>query len=260
MDNPCKKSKCGHLCLLSPTAAKGFICKCRPGFRLVETSGECVEKDNPYLMVIKGKQIVDVALSPEDKRSGYLTPIVDLKYGTSIDYDTTTHTVYWTEMEKEDDVNGTLFMSHIGGGDKVNLFEEFDSGMIGSAYAIAFDWVGRNMYIANQESSTIELVRVDGKQKQRMVLMSNNGNETGVAKPVAIALDPNMGKMYWLDQGGVGVPAKLGSANMDGSDAKILVQTDITFPESLAVDDDSNKIYFSSSGNQKVIFLFYTYL
>ena len=59
-------------------------------------------------------------------------------------------TVYWVEMENEDDINGTLYMSNIGGGDKINFFDEFDTGMVGSPSAIAFDWIGRNLYIANQ--------------------------------------------------------------------------------------------------------------
>ena len=213
----------------------------------------CIEKDDPYLIVVKGKQIVDLSISPADTRSGYLTPIVDLTFGTSVDYDTKEQSVYWTEMENEDDINGTLFMSHIGGGDKIDFFEEFNTGMVGSPYAVAFDWVGRNMYIANQESSTIELVRVDGKQKQRMVLISNNGNNTGVGKPVAIALDPGNGKLYWLDAGGAGVPAKVGVANMDGTDPKILVSENITKPEAIFVDPDTDRIYFSSSFDPKVI-------
>jgi hypothetical protein len=42
----------------------------------VETNGECVEKENHDQMMIKEKQIVNVALSTEEKRSGYLNPIV----------------------------------------------------------------------------------------------------------------------------------------------------------------------------------------
>ena len=59
-----------------------------------------------------------------------------------------------------------------------------------------------------QESSTIELVRVDGKRKKRTVILTNDGSDTGVGTPVAIAVDPENGKLYWLDQGGNGVPAK----------------------------------------------------
>ena len=121
-----------------------------------------------------------------------------------------------------------------------------------SPYASAFVWVGRNVYIANQESSTIELVRVDGKSKKRMVILTNDGSPTGVAKPVSVAVDPANGKIYWLDQGGAGVPAKIGKANMDGSNPVILLQGNLSVPEFLTIDPDTEKIYFSHSDEAKV--------
>jgi low density lipoprotein-related protein 2 len=128
----------------------------RPGFRLVDNGTTCVETENPYLMVIKKSQIVDLSVKPEDEAIGHLTPVVDLKFGRSVDYDTTKQLIYWTEMDNDADVNGTLYMSNIGGGDKVNFFDEFDTGMVGSPYAIAFDWVGRNLYIVNQGWKILE--------------------------------------------------------------------------------------------------------
>ena len=249
--NPCKNNQCDQLCLLAPMVAEGFVCKCRPGNRLVDGK-TCVEKDNPYLMVVKSTQIVDLSVMPEDAANGHLTPIVDLKIGKSVDYDTSKQTIYWTETEKDTDVNGTLYMSHIGGGDKINFFDEYDTGMVGSPFAIAFDWVGRNMYIANQESSSIELVRVDGKKKNRMVILTNDGTKEGIGKPVSIALDPQNGLLYWLDQGGAGVPAKIGKAGMDGSNPSVLVSDGLTRPEFLAIDPDTDMLYFSSSSPAKV--------
>ena len=232
---------------------KGYVCKCRPGFRLVAVDGSCVQKDNPYLMVVKKSQIVDISVTPEDDSNrGHITPIVDLKYGKSLDYDEKEQKIYWVETAGEDDNNGTLFMSSVGGGDKVNFFDEFDTGMVGSPYAIAFDWVGRNLYIANQESSTIELVRVDGKRKKRMTVLHNDGTENGVGRPVAIAVDPQNGKLYWLDQGGPKVPPKIGKANMDGSSPSILLSKNLSHPEFLTLDLTNDMIYFSSSNDAKV--------
>ena len=212
----------------------------------------CVEKDNPYLMVVKGTQIVDLSVMPEDDATGHLTPVVDLKVGKSVDYDTAKQKIYWVETDNEDDTNGTLYVSNIGGGEKIDFFDEYDIGMIGTPYAIAFDWVGRNMYIANQNRSTIELVRVDGKRKKRKVILAYNGKPEGVARPVAIALDPQNGALYWLDQGGVNVPAKIGKAMMDGSNPTVLVNDSLGRPEFLTIDPDTDMLYFSSSQPAKV--------
>jgi len=89
-----------------------------------------VEKENPYLMVVKNSQIVDLSVMPEDESVGHITPIVDLKIGKSVDYDSSQQTIFWTELENEKDKNGTLYYSNIGGGDKINFFGEFDTGMV----------------------------------------------------------------------------------------------------------------------------------
>ena len=63
---------------------------------------------------------------------------------------------------------------------QVDFFaDETKNGIVGSPYCIAFDWVGRNLYIGNVEASEISMVRVDGKLKYRMLVLANTGEETG---------------------------------------------------------------------------------
>ena len=59
----------------------------RPGFRLVDETS-CIYEDNPFLMIVKGSQIVDLSVRGNNS-IGHLTPIVDLKIGKSVDYDDT---------------------------------------------------------------------------------------------------------------------------------------------------------------------------
>lgn len=98
--------------------------------------------------------------------------------------------------------------------------------------------------MGNKEASNIELIKVDSKNKFRSILLSNNGDVNGVARPEAIVLDPAEGKMYWIDEGGAGVPAKLAKANMDGTQSKILTR-DIEKPTGLTIDYDKNVLYYS---------------
>lgn len=68
-----------------------------------------------------------------------------------------------------------------------------DSGLVGSPYTIAFDWLGRNLYMGNRLASNFEVVKVDGKIKHRAIILANNGNDTSVAKPRSMCLDPSQG-------------------------------------------------------------------
>ena len=92
------------------------------------------------------------------------------------------------KVDAEGQENGTLYKTALGGGEKVDFFGETDSGIVGSPYCVAFDWVGRNMYIGNVESSEISLIRVSGKLRQRMMVLDNSARDTGVARPVSLVV------------------------------------------------------------------------
>lgn len=116
---------------------------------------------------------------------------------------------------------------------------------MGSPSTIAFDWLGRNLYIGNRKASNIEVIRIDGKIKHRTIILANDGNETSVANPKAICLDPTDGKVYWLDEGGFGVPPKIAKANMDGTNPIILL-TGINKPGALTIDIETKMLYYST--------------
>ena len=98
-------------------------------------------------MVIKKDQIADISITTEESSVGHFTPVIGLEYGVSVDYDTKNQEIYWVETTKKGQSNGTLYKTSLGGGEKTDFFAEVDSGLVGSPYCIAFDWVGRNMYI-----------------------------------------------------------------------------------------------------------------
>lgn len=174
---------------------------------------------------MRGYQIIDVSLTPGDKTTGHIVPIVGIEGGTQVDYDTESKSLYWVEglkvNEEDETVNSvnvstlrgarvspireliltprvpvivqcTLMMSPYHGGNKSSLLGEL-TGFVGAPYVIAFDWNGRNLYIGNRESSSLEVIKVDGVNKYRMVLLSNNGKDVSVATPIDIVLDPNDG-------------------------------------------------------------------
>ncbi|KAJ8943773.1 hypothetical protein NQ318_011985, partial [Aromia moschata] len=218
-------------------------CKCKAGFKLNE-DGRCSEEDTAFLMLMKGSQIVDVSLNPGDNSAGFVTPIVGVENGVQIDYDRKNNIIFWVESKDEEGENCTIWTTPYGGGNKTQLLG-IDSGIVGSPSAIAFDWLGRNLFIGNRRASNLEIIRIDGKIKHRSIILANDGNRTSVAKPRHICLDPTDGKLYWTDEGGYGVPQKIGKVNMDGSNPIILVE-DIERPEAITIDIDSKTLYFST--------------
>lgn len=88
-----------------------------------------------------------------------------------------------------------MFSIPIGGGNKstyINL------GIIGAPYAMTYDWIGQNMYIGNRIANNIEVFRLKGETQYQSVILDNNGNETGVARPKSMCLHPMEGLVKFL--------------------------------------------------------------
>ena len=54
---------------------------------------------------MKGSQIIDVSLTPDDKTSGFLVPIVGIENGIQLEFDRKTETLFWVEGKEDDDEN-----------------------------------------------------------------------------------------------------------------------------------------------------------
>lgn len=245
----CRDSGCAHLCLLAP-APRGHSCVCRPGHRLLPGGG-CVEEDSEYLMVLKSSRLLDLAADGSG-RAGGQAPLVGVQGGVQVEFDRQGHALYWLQADGDaEDANCTLYSAPFGGGARSEFLGR-DTGLVGSPSALAFDWLGRNLYLANRAAGNIELVRVDGKVKYRSIILANDGNASSVARPKSICLDPTEGKIYWTDEGGFGVSAKVGKANMDGSFPSVLVDA-IERPEAITIDIEKKIVYFSTQYPASVI-------
>ncbi|KAF7989294.1 hypothetical protein HCN44_007968 [Aphidius gifuensis] len=245
-DNPCDNATCQHLCLLSPSDKRGYSCKCLVGYKLIVDSGNCIEEETPFLMILRGTQIVDVSLIPKNSNTGFITPIVGVDGGTLIDYDRQNHTIYWLQTKDGDDENGTIYTIPYTGGNKTEFPNpNGDSGIVGSPSTMAFDWLGRNLFIGNKIASNIEAIKVDTVDKYRTVIIANDGNKTSVSRPKSMCLDPLDGYIFWIDEGGNGVNEKIGRINMNGENSLILVD-DTNRLEAITIDIPTKTVYYSS--------------
>ncbi|XP_022241765.1 low-density lipoprotein receptor-related protein 2-like [Limulus polyphemus] len=243
--NPCKLSPCSHLCLLSPTTSGGYSCHCPPGYEEDRVMvGTCTPINTPYLMVMKKTQIIDRSLTPNDKSMGHFTPVIGVENGYDFDLDRKNGTIYWVQLEEDDKEKGTVYKVSLKGG---NWTKFLPDGIVGAPYTIVYDWIGRNLYIGNRIASNIEVIKTDGEERLRTLILTNDGTENGVAKPKSMVVHPEEGKLFWLDEGGVGVPQKLAKVDMNGANSTILVKEGLHHLEVLAVDLISKRLYWSQS-------------
>lgn len=74
-----------------------------------------------------------------------------------------------------------------------NASEFVPTAVVGMPSAVAVDWMSRNLYWTNAQAGLIEVMRLDGDNHYRKVLLSNSGRRRDPAQPISIALDPARG-------------------------------------------------------------------
>ena len=74
-----------------------------------------------------------------------------------------------------------------------NASEFVPTAVVGMPTGVAVDWMSRNLYWTNAKAGLIEVMRLDGDNHYRKVLLSNSGRRRDAAQPISIALDPLRG-------------------------------------------------------------------
>uniref|UniRef100_A0A3B4FXS2 Low-density lipoprotein receptor-related protein 2 n=1 Tax=Pundamilia nyererei TaxID=303518 RepID=A0A3B4FXS2_9CICH len=236
--NPCSEHLCTQLCLLSTLRPRYYTCHCQSGWKLDADKRTCV-KETPFLMVVRDTVIFGIPLDPTDPSNNAMTPVSGISQGQDIDFDDQEQFVYWVQSTdsiwrvKTDGTNKTQFAP---------------AAFMGSPAGLAFDWIGRIMYYTNPTAKTIEVIRVDGSEHYRKILITSNGKPEGVGEPIGIVLDPAR-KLFWSDKGSdSGVPPKVASADMDGSNLVNLYTGSMANIGFITADISTMKLYWGVAG------------
>uniref|UniRef100_A0A8C2IBE8 Low density lipoprotein receptor-related protein 2a n=1 Tax=Cyprinus carpio TaxID=7962 RepID=A0A8C2IBE8_CYPCA len=240
--NPCdpRSSPCTHICLLSAIGPRFYSCACPSGWTLAADQFTCARVEDPFLVVVRDSVIYGIPLNPNDKSDDAMVPVAGLLNGYDVDFDDAEQMIYWVEHPGE---------IHRVKSDGTNRTEFAPAAIQGSPVGLALDWMSQNLYYSNPASQSIEVLRLKGEIQYRKTLITNSGSPTGAGAPVGIAVDPARGKMYWTDQGTEsGIPAKVASADMDGSNAAILFTHNLEHVEFITIDIRENKLYWAVTG------------
>ncbi|XP_041433100.1 low-density lipoprotein receptor-related protein 2 isoform X2 [Xenopus laevis] len=238
--NPCASNPCSHICLLSSLGPKFYSCACPSGWTLASDSVNCQRDEKPFLIVVRDSIIFGMSLNPDDKTNDAMVPVAGIRNGYDVDFDDSEQMIYWIENPgeihrvKSDGMNRTVFAP---------------AAIIGTPVGLALDWISGNLYYTNPQTQSIEVIKLRGEVKYRKTLITNDGTQTGAGAPIGIAVDPSRGKLYWTDQGiDGGPPAKVASAEMDGSNPSVLFTNNLDHIEFITIDIAEQKLYWSVTG------------
>ncbi|RCN53216.1 Low-density lipoprotein receptor domain class A [Ancylostoma caninum] len=266
--NPCEHSPCSHICLLSSkvryrpvlpeyhtlglnkVSLKGFSCGCPMGKRLDASGKNCVVDQKPFLLLIQKTNVFGVEMTQRGNSTPSLAgmiPLAGLANAFDAGYDADSGDLFVLEHTNiartltQVSTDAAIYRSSINAGNKTQLYS---SQIPDDPYCMAFDWNGRNLYVGNKISQTIEVVRTVGTQF-RAVVLSNDQTPTAVVTPVSIAVDSDRGLLFWLDRGGGAADVKVARANLDGTNVLVIASNDLSELDHIAIDTTNQRVYFT---------------
>lgn len=228
---------CSHLCLPNKNARR---CECPIGLTLKTDQRTCTSVPDKLLLVTRNKDIRVRQLNHHNKgfEVDMVIPLDGLKSAVALDWCSENDFIYWSDMGR-----GVISRAHLNGSNQQTIIHS----NVASPAGLAMDWVTNKIYWTDQGTDRIEVATVDGKQRALLIWQNLN-------KPRDIVVNPIDSLMFWSDWG---ENPKIERAGMDGSDRKVIAKTDLQWPNGLAVELSSSRLYFVDGGTKALEYMNY---
>ncbi|CAG5013242.1 unnamed protein product [Parnassius apollo] len=241
--HPCAKNKggCAHICIVAYRDGVGVAqCLCRHGFRLAGER-DCVRAElDSYLVVGRGSPAMVQALALDTAHAGWepLVPATRADRPTTADVDLEDQRLYYCDVHRYEILRQRLD----GTEPEIFLNEDVDN-----CEGIAIDPIGRNVYWTDDALGRVSVARLGAARARRVLVQQDHYN------PRSILLDPPNGVMYWsVWASAVSARGSIESAYMDASRRRTLLDTDLHWPNGLALDTNTDTLYWCDTYLNKI--------
>uniref|UniRef100_A0A0K2T8A8 EGF-like domain-containing protein n=1 Tax=Lepeophtheirus salmonis TaxID=72036 RepID=A0A0K2T8A8_LEPSM len=219
---------CSQICLNTPGSYK---CACVSGYIPIDKGHRCkanvTGKDSTKIIFSNGYYITQMDLI---ENSEYL--VKNQSNVVALDFDWESECLFWSEVTKR----GSQLKKKCNFGNEEN--EEIQRLVtLRNPDGIAIDWVAKNLYWCDKGSDMIEVSNFDGAYRKTLI-------DSGLNEPRAIVLDPLEGYLYWSDWGS---EPHIGKAGMDGSNPRVILKSNLGWPNAIAIDYTTKELYIGDA-------------
>ncbi|XP_055136598.1 low-density lipoprotein receptor-related protein 6 isoform X8 [Symphalangus syndactylus] len=277
--NECASSNghCSHLCLAVPVG--GFVCGCPAHYSLNADNRTCSAPTT--FLLFSQKSAINRMVIDEQQSPDIILPIHSLRNVRAIDYDPLDKQLYWIDSRQnmirkaqEDGSQGfTVVVSSVP---SQNLEIQ--------PYDLSIDIYSRYIYWTCEATNVINVTRLDGRSvgvvlkgeqdRPRAIVVNPekgymyftnlqerspkieraalDGTErevlffSGLSKPIALALDSRLGKLFWADSD----LRRIESSDLSGANRIVLEDSNILQPVGLTVFE--NWLYWIDKQQQMI--------
>lgn len=229
-DNACKNSNggCSHLCLRKP---RGFSCQCPTGVKMKSDGRNCEDLPSSYLVIALRSGIGRISLDTPEMFDVVL-PIDGIHGAVVVDYHHSKNFLFYADVNA--DAIKRVNMKNY------NDIKTIVSTGLNTPNGIAVDWIADNIYWSDSALKMIEVARLDGSF--RRTLLRENLDDVR-----SIILYKNL--LFFADWGH---SARIERSLLDGSERKVIVNSDLGFPTGLAIDFETRKLFWADALHDRV--------
>ena len=215
---------------------KGFFCTCYQGYELDENKSLCkaVNHSQAFLVISNRRTLLT-----SDLQEHSLERIpVDVENVVATASNMHDDIIYWSDMSTKK----IMSLKRATDGSKTTG-PQGPQVLLGSGIdlveGLAYDWIAKNIYWLDSRLNTIEVAKANGTH--RMILVNQN-----ISQPRGLTLDPSEGArwLFWTDWG---ENPRIERVGMDGTLRQAIITTKIYWPNGLALDIPTKRIYFADS-------------
>lgn len=183
--------------------------------------------ENSELLFANGPEIRALDLRLKDEKG----IISEEKRIEALDYHPSAKIVFWADSYDKT-IKRSYLPSARNGEVKTGYAQDLEMKGSSKPTAVAVDWIGDNLYwtetdrAGSKPKGRVMVAKMDGRYRRALV-------NVGLENPTSLALDPQLGKMFWTDAGSA---PKIEVSWMDGSKRRPLITDEIRHPTGLAID------------------------
>ncbi|XP_051886578.1 low-density lipoprotein receptor-related protein 6 isoform X2 [Pristis pectinata] len=277
--NECASSNghCSHLCLAMP--AVGYVCGCPAHYYLNVDNKTCSPPTS--FLLFSQKNAINRMVIDEQQSPDIILPIHSLKNVRAIDYDPVDKHLYWIDSRQnvirraqEDGSQSFTVVTSTLPNQNIDM----------QAYDLSIDIYSRYIYWTCEATNVINVTRLDGKpigvvldgeqDRPRAIIVNPergymyftnlqdrsprierarlDGTEreilffSGLSKPVTLAIDNKLGKLFWADSD----LRRIESSDLSGANRVVLEDANILQPVGLTVF--GNHLYWIDRQQQMI--------
>ncbi|KAI4873047.1 hypothetical protein NFI96_006125 [Prochilodus magdalenae] len=236
VSNPCgiDRGGCEQICVLShrtDNGGLGYRCRCRMGFDLHPDGKRCVAV-RQFLLFSSQLAVRGIPFNLSSQEDIILPVTGTPSYFVGVDFSAEDNSIFFSDTAKD-----IIYKQKVDGTER----EILAANRVEGVEDLAYDWISKNLYWTDPRYRSISVMKVADKSRRAIIRNLNN--------PRSIVVHPMVGFIFWTDWYR---PAKIMRSWCDGSHAQSIVNTTLGWPNGLAIDWSSMRLYWVDAFFDKI--------